>query len=837
MRDRKLGGTPYVVVATTLGMAISGFAQASDQGSEAPVASSDAVLGEVVVTARRVEERLQDVPISITVFNQEQLASHNVVNAEDLAAYTPSLSANSQFGPDNSTFAIRGFVQDIGTPPSVGVYFADVVAPRGPSSGQAAGDGAGPGNMFDLQNIQVLKGPQGTLFGRNTTGGAVLFVPQKPTASTEGYIEASYGNYDMRRVQAVFNTPIGDAVRFRIAVDDQRRDGYLTNNSGIGPSSLGDVNYTAVRASLVVDLTSNLENYTIGSFSRSDTDGTVEKLLACNTTMSASNLLGPFACAQLARENGARFYTVDSDLPHPESLLEQWQVINTTTWHSSDTLTLKNIASYAILKDTLNSALFGTNWPLGAGQPPLAFALSEAAPGLWGTDEYTITEEMQAQGSAMAQRLTYQGGAYVELSNPVQVAGTQPPVLLSCANAAILQCTDPLGIAFTGALGFPINVGSETRNLESTSYHDEGVYEQATYHLTQQLSLTEGLRYTWDLQRNTTQEYAYSFPVTAPFTAAPVSACTNAGTAPGCYFSTSARSRAPTWVVDLEYKPVDDLMIYGKYSRGYRAGGVFPPSPANYRVFDPEKVDTYEVGEKFAFRGPVAGTFDVTAFYNDFRNQQIEAGFLNAPGAPVGPTTGIINAGKSRIYGAEVEASISPFAGLTLAANYTYLNAQITSIAPLVSTDPNYVITSQIPAGAPLALSPRNKYTLDGSYTLPLDQRVGKVSLGVTFSHTDSQISNYDYYGSPGAALRTALGGDFGTLQARNLLDLSLGWKSIIGSPIDLAFFATNLTNRQYYTYIPGLGGSGFETASLGLPRLFGMRLRYRFGGRNYPNG
>ncbi|MFT3968302.1 MAG: Plug domain-containing protein, partial [Sphingobium sp.] len=132
----------------------------------------------IVVTARRTEERLQDVPISITVFNQQQLSNRNVVNSQDLATYTPSLSSNTNFGSQNSSFAIRGFAQDIGTAPSVGVYFADVVAPRGASNGVPTGDGAGPGSFFDLANVQVLKGPQGTLFGRNTTGGAVLLVPQ-----------------------------------------------------------------------------------------------------------------------------------------------------------------------------------------------------------------------------------------------------------------------------------------------------------------------------------------------------------------------------------------------------------------------------------------------------------------------------------------------------------------------------------------------------------------------------------------------------------------------------------------------------------------------------------
>src|SRR5882757_2712886 len=197
-------------------------------GVIAPAFAQDE-LTEIIVTARRVEERLQDVPISITVLNQQQIEDRNIVNSQDLASYVPSLSANTNFGSENSTFAIRGFVQDIGTAPSVGVYFGDVVAPRGASNGIPTGDGAGPGSFFDLQNVQVLKGPQGTLFGRNTTGGAVLLVPQKPTSELGGYVEGSFGDYSMKRGQGVVNIPVNDSIRVRLGVDHQSRDGYLNN--------------------------------------------------------------------------------------------------------------------------------------------------------------------------------------------------------------------------------------------------------------------------------------------------------------------------------------------------------------------------------------------------------------------------------------------------------------------------------------------------------------------------------------------------------------------------------------------------------------------------------
>jgi iron complex outermembrane receptor protein len=196
-----------------------------------PALAQDAEGGDIIVTARRIEERLQDVPISITVFNQDQLDDRNVRDLTDLATYTPSLQTNNEYGTSTqASFSIRGFVQDVFTAPSVGVYFADVVAPRSATS-LTAGEGAGPGAMFDLQNVQVLKGPQGTLFGRNTTGGAVLLVPQKPTEDFEGYLEGSIGNFDMERTQGVVNIPLSPNARLRMGFDQMNREGYQNNIS------------------------------------------------------------------------------------------------------------------------------------------------------------------------------------------------------------------------------------------------------------------------------------------------------------------------------------------------------------------------------------------------------------------------------------------------------------------------------------------------------------------------------------------------------------------------------------------------------------------------------
>ena len=201
--------------------------------------TGDGDIEEILVTARRNEERLQDVPISMTVFSQEQLTTATSSTPRTWSS-TRRHYREYPFRHATTRYAIRGFVQEFRTTPSVGVYFADVVAPRG-ASGSPAGNGAGPGAFFDLQNVQVLKGPQGTLFGRNTTGGAILLVPQRPTKNSKVTSQASAGNYDMERLQGVMNVPLGASARGRLGVDRQTRDGYMRKRAAsdrrISPTS------------------------------------------------------------------------------------------------------------------------------------------------------------------------------------------------------------------------------------------------------------------------------------------------------------------------------------------------------------------------------------------------------------------------------------------------------------------------------------------------------------------------------------------------------------------------------------------------------------------------
>jgi iron complex outermembrane receptor protein len=848
--------TRVALAATGLGVVLSApaFAQEADD--------SAATAGDIIVTAQRFEQRLQDVPISMTVFNQAQISDRNVTTVTDLATYTPSLSVNSRYGPEKATFAIRGFNQDQSTAPTVGVYFADVVGVRA-QGGTSGGNTVGAGTFTDLQNVQVLKGPQGTLFGRNTTGGAVLLVPQKPTDNLEGYVEGQIGNYDARRIQAALNIPLADTFKIRLSVDRNKRDGYMKNHSGIGPDDYNDVDYFYGRLSIVANLTPDLENYTIFHYSRSHSNGFAARIFGCDN--SATGSLGPLlasgrlnaktinagaACDQIARQNARGDGPLDVEVNNPDPFLniDTFQFINTTTWTMSDTLTLKNIVSYGEFKErtsfSLNSDNFfiparfndPTTLPLGV-QPGARYQyiLLDVAPNEDNAAQSTFTEELQLQGHT--EKLDFVVGGYLEFSRPMGWSAGYTAINGFCTDAENLVCAYPQGSTIISASHTKIN------------FDNNGIFGQATYHFNDQLALTVGGRYTFDkitgesdgnriiLLPNGARLLQCNDP-RANNRVAPtirqqclVKTGDTFPATPGLPASAIAtpKSNRPTWVINLEYKPNSDLMMYAKWSRGYRQGGLNFTNPT-LETWDPEKVEAYEVGAKVTFGGGgVRGYFNVAGFYNDFTNQQIFGSLIAKPTSGLAGGAAIINAGKSRLYGIEADTSITLWDAFRIDAGYTYLNTKIKElVAPTLSADsPFSNIFPNGQVGDPLALSPKHKATISGTYTLPLDESMGKLTAGASFIYQSKSIANT----SERASTIAVLGYDAGALPAQSLININLNWTDAGGLPIDVGAFITNVENKHYRVQIgQGWISAGFENASYNLPRMYGLRIKYKFG-------
>ena len=784
----------------------------------APAAAQDG--GDIIVTARRTEERLQDVPISITVVTPQEISNRNIVTTSDLGTYTPSLSVNSRFGPDKASFAIRGFSQDPATSPSVGVYFADVVAPRS-AGATTGGSGSGPGAFFDLENIQVLKGPQGTLFGRNTTGGAVLLVPKKPGDTLGGFVEGTIGDYDQKRVQAAVNIPLADTFRVRLGFDRNKRDGYLKNRSGIGPDTFGDIDYSTFRGSIVAELTPELENYTIVNYTHSNTNGILPRVIGCNRAGDAFARAG---CAQLDRQNarGDDVWDVENSMPDVYSKIDQWQIINTTTWLATDALTIKNIISYSEYREQTRYDIYGFNFPQANGAP-FTYITSSNAPGQRNAAQSGFTEELQFQGRGLEDRLNWQAGLYYERSDPLSRSTAFNPIRLSCVNDFALQCSNG-----------PYGSGALTSTSWTISVLNRAAYAQATYKLTDTLSVTGGARYTWDKTETSSENLRILFP--APNR--PLLTCANSvrfpGTTPSvgrvvtdryqCHLDLETSSKRPTWVIDLEYKPTSDAMLYAKWSRGYRQGFINPNVVA-FEAFGPEKVDTYEVGAKASFTGAVRGYLNIAAFYNNFGDQQLQVNALPRPGSGIAGANVTVNAGKSVIKGVEIDGSIRPLQGLQLDVGYAFLDTKLKSI-DFPAIDPNSPYLQFVPplVGEDLPLTPKHRVTLTGSYQLPLAESIGQIKFGATYTYTDTQ-------NAVPRLLASGAVNPFAVLPSSELLNLNVNWDNVLGGPVDLSAFVTNVTNERVRLNLAnGYASTGVEAAIYGPPRMFGVRARYRFG-------
>ncbi|MCJ2178815.1 TonB-dependent receptor [Novosphingobium album (ex Hu et al. 2023)] len=801
--------------------------------------SSAANPDEIIVTARRVEERLQDVPISMTVYSGDQIEKRNIAVASDLALTTPSLSVNTRYGPEKATFSLRGFNQDAAAAPTVGVYFADVVGVRA-QGGTAGGNTVPAGAFTDLQNVQILKGPQGTLFGRNTTGGAVLLVPAKPTDLLEASIEGTYGNYDQKRVQAMFNVPLADTFKVRLAVDRNKRDGYMKNHSGTGPDAYNDVDYTYVRLGIVADLTPDLENYTLFHYSDSDTNGYASHYEDCNPAAPGLGAFTTLACsAQIARQTarGDGQLDVDVGFADPRIHLRTWQVINTTTWQASDTLTIKNIASYGEYREQAAFSLYSDNFTVPGTTTPFQYITLGIQPGHDAAAESTATEELQLQGRSADGKFNFVVGGYLEFSRPIGYNQQRTGIYGNCTDPGTLSCVGglpfiplPANALFTGSPAMTLAGAIISESRTRLAFDNHGIFAQGTYNFSDQFALTVGGRWTFDTINGYAESNRYTYGTLPAYLGGStvlfarscndslnhptVNLITNGGDTSACGTHITNKSNKPTWLIDLDYKPTPDMLFYAKYARGYRQGAVNFTNPGIETV-GPERVDAYEIGSKVTVRGSIPGYFNIALFYNDFQDQQIFGALIPKASSGLAGGAALINAGKSVIKGIEVDTGFTLFNHLRLTAGYTYLDTKLKSlVVPTLSADsPFAAILPNGDVGGSLTYSPKHKVSLGADFTAELGDFAG-FNASALWTYTAKQMAD-----------------SVAVLPSYSLLNLNAGLTNIGGTGFDVTVFAQNVTNKKYRVASGGgWNSSGILDFMYGAPRMYGIRLKYNFG-------
>ena len=672
-------------LACVLGMlvSVSGVAAAEESKSR-----SFYVLEEIVVTARKRQESLQDAPISITAFSGEGLERRNITALADISQITPNLVFNASAPISGSSATASVFIRGIGqndytlvTEPGVGIYVDGVYIAR--SVGGAL-------DLVDIERIEVLRGPQGTLFGRNTIGGAISITSKKPNEELGGKIQLTLGDDELMGFKAKLNLPISERLMSSISVSSKQRDGFVKNvQTG---RDLGDDNSLSGRAALRwlpsdnvsidfnVDATREREN---GAASFAVVADGLSPLGAANNVVFLGHLgcappPGPIDNSNCFNSqwvtNGKRI----SNGTHPQySELDIWGAGLAIEWEISESLTLKSITAYRDLDSAFSQ---------DADNSPI---LEDHITHTYNQNQFS--QEFQLLGSFMDDRLKTVLGLYYFEEEGEDVNIVSFPVVL-------------------------LHSGGSIDN------ESKAIFGQATFDITDALSVTLGLRYTEDEKIFLPDQYVLDPRLSAappPFGFGYVS-----GTRMLPLEEVPTDINEVTPMVNLSYNISDAAMIYLTYSEGYKSGGydqrVFPrTSDFKAPSFDPEFVKSYELGFKYNSDDNRLRA-NAALFFMDYSDLQI---------AVVNNSVDVVtrNAGEAEIKGLEMELAYIPADNWMLEASVGYTDAEYTQLSPgavlaglskdheLVNT-PEWSLSAAVSYTHPFDSGASLAFRLDGSH-------------------------------------------------------------------------------------------------------------------------
>jgi len=654
------------------------------QSQEGPSAETGRGLEEIVVTARRKEESLQSVPASIASLSQSDLEERSIDSAMELTNYVPSLVVSSA-GAQGTNFTLRGQGATFYAGPGVVVYFAEVPLP---------GRGVMPGIYHDLQNVQVLKGPQGTLFGRNTTGGAVLFEPARPTDDREGSIEGIVGSDDWYQMRGMLNVPlIEDKLLARVALDTNQRDGYIDDvNTG---RDYNNVDYQSLRIGLTARLSDALESYTVFQAIDSKSHGTGN--LLTNVAPGMMPTMGRFLAEQQARD----IYDVALGPTVPDSRIKIIGGINKTSWEFAEGVTLKNIVSYHEVESFIVEDFDGTPLPL----------IESRRPDDWNESRRNVTEELQLQGLSLDEALDWVIGGYYEKVEPINgVSGNRSATTVFYVN----------------------NDGYSLPEQESYAFYGQGTYDLGhSFASLENVHLTAGVRHTWDEP----EFLAYGVSSAGRCSSSVVSPTPY----PDCFVRGEPDSDETTWTLSVDYQWTPDVLVYFTSRSGYKQGGINPTAPLGLQQFDPEDVIDYELGLKSQHAiGDTQVRFNAAVFHVDYSDAQK---VVARP--PAGSAT--LNAADATLDGIEIESVIVPNETFEFTLNYAYTEGEFEDfINPYTGQD---LSDMRYP------LIPDHKVSLIGKVYFPVDPSVGEVSLSSTFTYQTSMSMQQAGLAEPGYSI------------------------------------------------------------------------------------
>jgi len=685
-----------------------------------------AALEEVIVTAQKREENVQSIPIAVTALSEETIRNANMLNIDDVSRHVPGFTMTN-YNPVTPQPFIRGIgssPSDAGSDASVGVFIDGVYA------GRAGGYRA---DMFDMQRVEVLRGPQGTLFGRNVAGGALNILTNAPTMEYGGHLELTAGDYDLWGVKGMLNGPLGDTVAGRLAFSIRQRDGNTDNT--VTRSELHDEDNKSVRGRLRWDAAESFSVLLSADYSKDELQGPAARNYVGGNPQAMLDSVGLGSLAPfLVPTNKDPFKIEAARDGHADR--EMYSGTLQMDWETP-LGTVTSITGYRHNDYDFFDDVFGLAFDPASGIAPL---LTD------NTDEDSDQISQELRITSTADKLVWTAGLYY-LDQDVDQ----------------LEIFAPVGVAV-----------DYDQSADTTSY---AVFAQATMAFNEQWAVTAGGRYSYDEKdfKLKTTGVEIGFGLLTPDPADPAAGWT-----------TFDASDDESWSkftpkVSLEYTPNDDVFSYLTWSQGYKSGGyngVATNHTAATTPFDEETVNNYEIGVKTDFFQDRM-RLNVAAFYMDYEDLQVFVSSFET-------TAGLFvdNAGEADIYGVEAEFFYAPSDRLDFTASYAWLDADIGD---------NDIPT--VEDGNTLTRSPEHSASAAAQYVFPVGE-LGKVLLRADYAWQDKiyfqpenyQLSAQDSYGL--LHMRVALQADTGwelALWGKNLTDEDYwvhGFDSSFGSDL-----------------------------------------------------
>jgi iron complex outermembrane receptor protein len=827
----RLGSLHASIASGALAVALAaspGFAQTAtaitgaDPAANTPADETQAPptgLADIVVTATRRDSRLQTTPIAVSAIDSTLIQQSSPRNLGDLAAFVPNFSASTITGFNAASFAIRGVGQTniiVYFEPPVAVLVDDFVVPSVQTQLL---------DTFDVAQVEVLRGPQGTLFGKNTTGGAVTVRTKRPVLNeinVEG--RALIGSFSTKKLQAAVNVPIGDKLALRVVGGYDGDEGYYHNGACYGPVTgfvpnkfqgrsgcldgrrIGGREVWNGRAKLLFEPSDSVRALLQYEWLRDSSDSVPSVNVNGEYKGSSpflTDLLGTVRTNPASSDplDNAAITNRNSGLVN----IAKGQRINVDGVYLNldfdfEIGTLTSVSGYRFQKSRLPNSYAGVA-PLAADGQALSFFDASRD-----DDRKTWQQEVRFASNFGGPFDFVAGGFYQREKTDFCVAQI-------------------LGFLDLTAGPLPFGNWNDTPYIlcnaqKSTS---KAVFAEGTYKFTPELTLTAGARYTWEDKTWRGRQQTFipalnggfdtTIQVTKPLDASVYKF-------PANVVRVDAQARKPTYRASLGWQAQPNIFAYATYSHGFKGGGFndqiggFAAFGADLNAFaqaaratKPEEADSYEAGVKTDFFDRRL-RFNLTGFHVKYSNLQKQ---LNVPivvnGQP-NQVTLFVNAASAVVDGVELEASAVPVQGLTIRGVLGYQDARYkTYTAP----GAGYNL-----ADAPLDRAPKWQWTIDGSYEVPVGDF--KLTFNANANYTGRNLSTQD--------INDILGNTF--LDARTLVNASITLAEA-NDRYYVRAIGRNLTDERYKTATQNVAGL-WQNAQFGPPRFYGVELGFKFG-------